>query len=246
LSEAKTGKAGEEALAAARSATRAFGQASAAAEAWIRAAREAQEADPQRKNERLTMILDDPYFEQVARSAEAAARLLEGRICALRADYSADLIDDMRLYTDYNTGAEVQFEPEPIQEALATARDEGRQTVEKAAEIYNRIAERLAPKATDWLALAGKAAAYHLLGRLDPDEAASHRSTALEAVQKALAKREQSPYLAKVAVFRNALTEGGATTKPAAEPEKTPDKEPGEKPAEQPEGEKKAENVLGE
>ncbi len=235
----------EQALGAAREATRAFGQAQQAADRWLTQVREARERDPQQKNQRLALILDDPYFEQVARSAEAAARLLEGRIYAQRSEGSDALINTMRMFGEVNTGAELTFNPEPVNNALTTARSEGKQTLTTAAEIYDKMATRLASRRTDWLPLTGKAAALYLLGRIEPDKLADHQKSANEALQKALEKREQSPYLQPLATVRDVLSgaPGAAESKPAeAETEKAvaPTKEPAEKAKEAPEKAKEA------
>lgn len=221
----------EEALQAARRASDAFAKSQRAADAWLNAARTTQrERDPNRKNERLALVLRDVYLEHVGRSAEAAARLLAGRIYAQRALATQSLIEDMRRFTDLFTAQRFTFDPSEFQAQLDAARTTGIETVDKAAELYNTIAEKLSSQPTAWVPLGALAATYHLRAQLGPDEAATYLARAGEVAQKAVEKRERFPYAATLVRFRDHLAAGGvvgsAPTAPTAPGEPTEPTEP--------------------
>ena len=201
--------------------------------------REAQGRDPQQKNERLRAVLADAYFDQVPRSAEAAARLLEGRIYAQRIASGQALLNDMRVFGEMNTGAEVPFQAGPVEELLKTAQQEGKTTLDKAVALYQQVASKLGAQRPSWLPLIGQAAVEHLLAGIDLENGAAHLQAAADAVQKAFDKREQSPYLRPFAGFYSMLTGGGnAPAAAPAEGAKEGAKEAGkagETPAEKPE-----------
>lgn len=198
----------EKALAAAVAAVRAFADSQRAAQAYVSAASELQNArDPDRKNERLTAIVSDPYLKQFGQSAEAAARVLAGRIHAERVDSMKRLIDDIRLFTEIKPDPSFKFDPAPLQTVLDTARSAGLETLERARKIYEEMA-RTAPK-TSGVPLAALAAAWHLTARLDEAEAAKYLADAARYAQQAVEKREQSPYLAGFVKFRDYLSAGG-------------------------------------
>lgn len=213
-----------EAYQAADAAVRAFGQAQRAAEAWLRAARDLQrDHDPNRKNDRLRVVLQDPYLEQVPRSAEAAARVLTARICAQTSDCTQALAGDMQIFAAANPDFDLhEFDLAKFQAEGDKARTDGLATLGQAVTLYTTVSEKLANQPTKWVPLAGLAGAHSLLARLDPAQAAVHMSKALELIQQAVEKREQSPYLKPFVLFRDYLR---TAERPAGEPTAAPKKE---------------------
>jgi len=225
-----------EALRAAENAVRAFGQAQRVADAWFSAARNLQrDKDPKRKNARLALILRDPYFEHVSRSAEASARVLAGRIHAQRVTANRSLIEDLRGFSELYTDPRFTFDPTVFQTQLQTASTAGTETLEKAAQLYTTMADRLSGQPTAWVPLAGLATTYHLMMAVNPDQAADYLTEASDAITKALEKREQSPYLRPLLAYRDHLAQLGKPAGPGVEP-----------PAEQPEEEKQEDFFLEE
>jgi hypothetical protein len=210
-----------EALKAADNAVRAFGQAQRVAEAWFNALRATQrDKDPIRKNERLERILKDPYFEHVSRSAEASARVLAGRIHVARVESGESLLGDARVFTEMYTDPHFSFDPAPFEEQVETARAVGRETLQKAAETYTLIADRLSSAPTVWVPLGSAAATYHLLARIDFEQREACLSKAVELVQRAVEKRELFPYARELVAFRDHLVSAAkapAEGKPAPE-----------------------------
>jgi predicted nucleic acid-binding Zn-ribbon protein len=206
----------DEALAATKKGIQAFGQAQRSADAWVRAVRDVQSSkDPSRKNERLRLILQDPYFEQAGKTAEAATQALAGRIYVQRAQYTARLIQDVRIFAQLEP--DFGFDATPFQAQLETARTEGQTVLEKAAETYGRLAEKQSP--TVWVSQAAVAATYHLLAQLDDAQAEMYRDKAGEAIGKAVEKTEKSPYVRPYLQFRDALAAAKAPPPaPAAQP----------------------------
>ncbi len=207
-----------QALSAAEKAARAFNQSQRAADTRLRQIREQQrERDPQRKNDRLRILLQDKYIEHVGRSAEAAARVLAGRIHAQRIESSRRLLADMELYAEINP--EFEFDASPFENLLDTARDAGRQTVEEARDAYATILEKLENEPTVWVPLAALAATHHLLARLDEVEAGAHAEMAARFIQQAVERREESPYVKHYVRFRDHLSGVGAAPAAPAEEE---------------------------
>jgi len=214
-----------EALSAAEAAARAFAQAQRAAQSWMQAHRQLQqERDPSRKNERLLVVTRDPYLEQVARSAEAAARLLVGRIHLSRMRGTQGLIADMRLLAEINR--DFSFDAAPFETRLSEARAAAIDNLSKSRELYASVAERLANQPTVWVPLGALAAVNHLLGLADESQAELHNAHAVETIQKALDKREQFPYARPLALFREHLLSGRAPA--PVEPEQAPAGKPDE------------------
>ena len=220
-----------QALQAANAAVRAFRQAQTAADAWLRAATELQRNhDPNRKNDRLRLVLADPYLAQVPRSAEAAAGILAARIYAQTRDCMEALLRDMRVLAAMNPDLDLQaIDAAKLQTEGEQAQAEGLDTLGKAIALYTQVSEKLANQPTKWVPLAGLAAAQSLMARLDPAQAAVHTSKALEFIQQALEKREQSPYLGPYVVFRDYLRGAAQLPKePRSEPKQEPEKKPEE------------------
>jgi len=204
-----------EALRALEAAVSAFGQAQNAAVAWVRAARDLQsEKDPERSNERLRVITEDPNIEQVGRSAGAAARLLAGRIHAQRVESCQRLIDDMRLFTELNPRADFEFDPTRFQQQLQAARETGLDTLEEARSHYEQIASQLRSRSTDWVPLAGLAAVHHLLARIDPTQAAEQLDNARNFIGQSAEKGGELPYAKTFVRFKDHLVGGEGASEP--------------------------------
>ena len=139
----------DEALRAAQAAAQAFATAQSGAQAWMSAAQQLQrERDEQRKNERLRMLIGDPYIEQFARSAEAAARVLAGRVHVQRATSMRELIADRQLMSELNPS--FPFKPDPLQTVLDQAKEAGLDTLTKACDAYTQIHGKLSGQPTQW------------------------------------------------------------------------------------------------
>jgi hypothetical protein len=216
-----------EALKAAESSVRAFAQSQKATEAWRRALVEVQrEKDPSHKNERLNRVLKDPYLENLARSAEASARVLAGRIHLARVESGEALLGDMQVFTETYTDPKFTFDPSTFQTQVETARAAGLETLQAAAQLYTTVADKLGTVPTVWVPLGAASATYDLLAHLDPTQAAEFQAKATELIQKAVEKREQSPYLQPFVTFRDHLASLSAPAEPVkpAEPA-TPEEE---------------------
>ncbi len=191
----------EEALRAAHAARDAFVKADSAIRDWKSAARETRTTyDPQNKNERLDRIVGDRSIDQYAKMAEAAARMLEGRIHAQRLDgftrHRETLVQVSEL-----VGAGT-FDDTVILEGMDTARTEGETAVNRAIEIYDAWDVR---SETKWIAESSKAAAYYLLSKLLEQDRDQLQWEAARIIYAAVDGREQSPYVADQVIFRNYL-----------------------------------------
>jgi chromosome segregation ATPase len=205
-----------EALKAVDSSVRAFAQSQKAVEAWVRALREVQrEKDLSHKNERLDRILKDPYLENLARSAEASARVLAGRIYLARVENGESLLGDMRVFAETYSGPQIPFEASTYETQVDTARAAGLETVQTAAQLYTTVSDKLSAVPTVWVPLGSAAAVYDLLAEIDPTQAGEYRGKATELIQKAVEKREQSPYLQPFVAFRDHLAGMAAPEAPA-------------------------------
>jgi hypothetical protein len=214
----------EQALAAAKKAVQAFGQAQRSLETWLRGVRELQNTkDVARRNERLRLILQDPYLEQLGRSAEAAAQVLAGRVYARRVERIDALVRDVELAMHH--GADCQFDMPAAETQFAAAQTDGVAIVEKAAETYQRMGERAGP--TTWIPQGALAATHHLLAQIDDTQRDVRFDQAREVLAKALEKNEKSPYAQPLIRFRDALA-AKAPAPPTAEPEEIG--APGEEP----------------
>jgi uncharacterized coiled-coil protein SlyX len=211
-----------EALKAAESAIKAFSQSQKATEAWTRALRELQrEKDPSHKNERLNWILKDPYLENVARSAEASARALAGRIYLARVQSGEAMLGDMQVFTATYTDPQFSFDPTAFQTQVETARAAGLETLQAAAQLYTTVSEKLSTTPTVWVPLAAAAATYDLLAHIEPAQAGEYEGQATELIQKAVEKREHSPYLEPFVLYRDhlaGLVAAPGQVKPSSEP----------------------------
>ncbi len=202
----------DQALRAAEKAVAAFQKSRRAVDAWLSAARTAQrERDPERLNERLRMILADPYTEQQPRSAEAAARVLVGRIHAQRVEYTEALLNDVGLLEETNPAFE--FDDSDFLARIDTARSSGSETVEIARATYQEMAQKLENEPTAWVPIAAQAAAHHLLARLDSAAAAVHTSQALVLIQQAVELAgDKLPYAQSYVAFRDHLSGTSSAT----------------------------------
>ena len=197
----------DEALRAATAAYQAFSKAQNGARAWVRAANELQrERDPERKNERLKLLLSDPYVEQLAQSAEAAARVLAARIHASRIEGADNLIADINLFLEMVPEPGFQFDPAPYEEARNTARTEGLAVLETARSIYDALAHDTRAGQTAWVPYGALAAADHLTARLDPAQSSEQLSAARDAIANAVDNRTHNPRLWRFVQFRDHLS----------------------------------------
>jgi len=165
----------EEALQAAKRAGDAFAKSQRAADTWLNAARTAQrERDPNRKNERLAIVTRDVYLEHVGRSAEAAARLLAGRIYAQLGHH--DPAADRRPCAASPTCSRPAFQLRPDRvpgpgrrRPRDRHRDRGRRgrAVQQHRGEAQFAAHRVGP-------LGALAATYHVRAQLGPDEAGTY------------------------------------------------------------------------
>lgn len=194
----------QEALDAAMKAVDAFKAAETALSEWRSAAQTLQtEADAQRKNERLRAILDDVAVQQVPASAKAAAQTLVGRIHAQRIEALSAHVAVLQRFADVFPGSSIDVKP--IQTAIDTAREGGKNALSDAVKTYGDIAQKLSGKTTVWVPKASQAAAAYLLSKVQAAGAADHLANARKLIQEAVERREQSPYLATLVRFRDHL-----------------------------------------
>ena len=203
------------ALDAAKAAESAFRNARTAVADWVRAARELQSQDPQRKNERLRAILADSGAEALAQSAEAAARTLHGRILVERVRALSAYLDTLQRIT--RAVRDAKFETAGIEQTLSAAREEALTALGEARDIYSKLADRSAP--TQWVHQAALAGVHHLLAAVDLPNAARHLADATEAARQAVTRREQSPYMTLHVRLLNHLTGRAAPPAPAPTPQ---------------------------
>lgn len=192
----------QEALVAAQAAAAAFRDAQKAIDDWKRQASDVQQTlDTAGTNERLKFITQKTrYAAHFGNGAEAAARMLAARIHAQRVTAISALIAKMGLFSDMRSG-DFTFDAAPFNEALATASDAGVKALDDARARLEKLAT---PVETAWIAQAATAATFALQMQIqtDPASQASLKTAALEALGKALERREQSPYLAAYAALR--------------------------------------------
>jgi hypothetical protein len=173
-----------------------------AADRWQADARQLQQArDPQRKNERLRLIVADSVAKQIGETGQAQASLLVGQIFAQRTEGLAAYQSALERLAGLLS--ELRSDAGPIQTALDTAREEAIKALNESQSIYERLAAGTTP--TVWIPQATLAAVYHRLARVDPVGAKTHFSLALDAIEKAVARRERSPYVSDALRYRDHL-----------------------------------------
>lgn len=214
------------ALQAARRAAAAFGAAQQAMDQWVSAAREAQsERDPERANERLRMILENPANAYIGAAAQAAAQLLVGRIFAQRIAANEALLSDMRVLMEMRP--DVNFDAAVFSEQVITARENGLEVLKNAASIYERIENRAAAP-TKWIPQIGRATANYLMALVDAGQSTQYLAQAAQLVSTAVQGKERSPFVQRHMDFHDHLRKlAGVTTPPEGE-EATPAETPGE------------------
>ncbi len=220
----------EEALQAAQAAVRAFGNSRSATEAWVSAAGKLQrDKDPERKNERLKMIVNDKFVQQLVAGAEGAAKMLVARIHAQRVDAISAHLTALERYAQVRPGETV--EREPLQTAIETAREQAASTLNECIQIYQRLAA--GPRA--WLPHSSLAVAHYMLSNLavSPAQADEQMSLAVESIRKAVTN-EDFPYLTMQIRLREHLRAQGGQFDIEAQPE---EEEAPEDEQEPPEGE---------
>ena len=191
-----------EALRAADAAIRAFGQSQRSVDTWVREAQEAQrERDPDRKNARLTAIVQSEYLGQFGKSAEGAARLLAGRIYVLRTLSNKRLLRDLRQIAA--THPDFEIDTAPYESQLESARQEGLDTLQKAQQIFEGLGRGAAK--TAWVPQLSQSAVHHLLAQLDDTQAQAQLTDAIALATDALDKRESFPYVHDFLAYRRHL-----------------------------------------
>lgn len=194
----------DDALQAARAAERAFGDSARAQASLASAATKARsELDPTGKNDRLRRITADTLGRQFPEGAEAQARVLAGRVLALRVASIEHLVSAARRVGEF--APSVAFETKELERVLGEAREAGNESLSKAAQWYARVGES---GATGWIYLASAAYAHHLIASIDPARRSAALSEAAAAISKAVARREKSPFMAPHLSFLRQM--GGA------------------------------------
>lgn len=206
----------EAALRAARDAAQAYRTSAQAHGRWIADARKTQQdLDKIRKNERLQRILEDNYGDQPGLGGEAHARLLAASIMGERLAGLASLQRAFHCISSNVPGA--PFDAAALDEERLNARNTAIETLVEARGAYERLAGRSLP--TNWVHQASLAAVNHLLSMIDADGAAQHRAAAVDAIRKAVANREHSPYLSEsVQALAMQLTGGDLTPREPGAP----------------------------
>ncbi len=197
-------------LSAARQAEDAFGRAGSAASNWVSQAQTLRrEKDTKNQNERLAMITRDSYVQLIGPTGQAEAQMLAGHAFAMRIAALDSTLRQMTRITEMVPG--FAFDAAETQQLLATAREEGMTTLNKALAVYQRLAGQQGP--TTWVFQASLGYAYALMAQVDPAQAESYRAQMLQWVGQAVTGREQWPYLQwHVAVLRQ--LGGGAAPAP--------------------------------
>lgn len=192
----------EAAIKAARDAAAAFKQSEAAGQAYINEARTVQgEQDPNRQNPRLRAILEENGAAAVGASGAAEAYMLLGRIYAQRLASLTRHVDVLALSAKAAGG---EFKPGELETARTDAREAAINAVQEAIKRFNDLAR--AAGSTAWVPQASLAGAHHLLAQVDAGQEQAHRAAAVDALRKALEKRERSPYVAAYVQLRSQLT----------------------------------------
>lgn len=190
------------AVKAAQAAERAFGKSQRAIAAWVsEAERVRREKDVDRLNPRLKIITEDPYVEQIGKSAQAAAHMLIARTQVQRFLASQRLANDMATVDDMSP--DFVFDVQPYQQTASAARDEGIKALTAAQGIYEQL--QSGPAATKWVPQSLLAVTHHLMAVLDAQQTQSHLDNALAAINAAVGERAQSPYLDVQVAFRDYL-----------------------------------------
>lgn len=196
----------DQALRAAQEAAQAFRSEAQAFSRWTGDARKTQgEFDKMRKNERLRLIVDDKYGEQLSAAGEADAKALAAMIHTDRLLAVRSLKQ-----TEERVAANVSgfsFEAQPLDDAIASSREEAIKLLGEARAAYEKLAGKAL--ATSWIHQVSLAAVEHLLSKLDEEGAAQHAAAAIESIRQAINKREQSPYVSEaVLAFARHITGG--------------------------------------
>lgn len=191
------------ALDAAIDARAAFRQATSALNAMQRDARQRQsERDPERQNELLTRIVNDRMLTAMGESAEAAARVVEGRIQLER------LTELERYLRASNQVAEMiggTFDGQQTQAAIDASRTEGLEALQAAFQLYNDQASAAGP--TRWIPQTAMGTVVYLQSKLEPDDQRAEQMAldAADMLWQACSGAEENPLLADAVLFRDYL-----------------------------------------
>jgi hypothetical protein len=196
----------DQALRAAQEAAQAFRSAAQAHSRWTGDARKTQgEFDKMRKNERLRLIVEDKYGEQLSAAGEADARTLAAMIHNDRLMAVGNLKQTLERVAANVAG--FSFEAQPLDDAIASSREEAIKLLGESRAAYEKLAGKALP--TSWIHQVSLAAVEHLLSKLDEEGAAQHSAAAIQNIRQAINKREQSPYVSEaVLAFARHLTGG--------------------------------------
>lgn len=196
----------DQAIRAAQEAAQSFRSEAQAFARWTGDARKAQgEFDKMRKNERLRLIVDDKYGEQLSAAGEADAKAVAAMIHTDRLLAVRNLKQ-----TEERVAANIagfSFESQPLDDAIASSREEAIKLLGEARAAYEKLAGKAL--ATSWIHQVSLAAVEHLLSKLDEEGAAQHAAAAIQNIRQAINKREQSPYVSEaVLAFARHITGG--------------------------------------
>lgn len=177
------------------------------------------EVDQNRTNERLTAIANDQLAATVGVSAAAETKMLIGRIQAGR---FFSLQRQLAVLSDYAKAANNSaFKASDLEQSVTDSRQAATTAINEAVAKFNDIAKRNA--ATGWTATASAAAGYHLLIYTDATQADRHKTEAIDALKRALDKRDRHPSTKAQVLLRAQLTgeappEPGQSLTPSAAP----------------------------
>lgn len=182
----------DKAISAAREAASHFQSAGAAAEQLRGPARKLQsEFDPQRKNARINMILADDRMELQAGTLEAEAKALIGSTQAARVASLRSYKETLGTVVSIVKGA--SFDEKSLDQAIGVSLEEALGTLSDARAALDRFAT--SGKPTSWLQQGTLGCVEFAMAQIDTAKATEHMAAASANLQKAVEKREQSPYL---------------------------------------------------
>jgi uncharacterized coiled-coil protein SlyX len=163
------------------------------------------EKDPERQDEALRLQLGDRFLEQLGRGAEAAARVVEGRIQLQRLEGVTSYADALETIARLSN-AEVAGDATQ-RDLIQASREAGQETLQEAIGIYNDLLQRT--QETGWVSLSGLAAAQYVLAKFEsnPQQRAGMEREAARAIFDATEGAENNPYLAGAVRFRDYLAE---------------------------------------
>lgn len=201
----------ESALQNANRAISAFGAATRAATAWKNAARDAQSKyDSDRKNERLSLIVNDKSAEMLGNNAQLEAKLLVAKV----EQHRADALDVLASATDALTKLEcpVAVDFGAVSERLAESRENARKLLDEIAAGYkNSLASQMPAASAPWSTV-NAAGAQFRLAMLDEASADTYRAQGIQSLDEALAGLGNPASIASIRGFFAAVPGAGSAT----------------------------------